>query len=85
MSYPYWGELVWLLVGGVAVVLFPAIFGIMLTAAHNAGRGRAAIVAAGMSHKAEHLADSASVNPLAFLWILAVLYIGYYSFGYIVA
>lgn len=85
MSYPYWGELVWTVVGGIAILLAPAILGVMFMAAHNYNKGRSAIVQAGMAHKAGSLSQRAGVNPLAFTWMLVVLFVGYYSFGYIVS
>lgn len=85
MSYPYWGELFWTAVGGIAILLAPAIVGVLIMAAHNYNRGRVAIVAAGMAHKAGSLSQRAGVNPLAFTWTIAILFVGYYSFGYIVS
>lgn len=84
MDYPI-GWIFWDLVGLVVILLAPAILGVMIMAAHNYNRGRAAIVAAGMAHKSGSLSQRVGVNPLAFAWMLAVLYVGYYSFGYIVA
>ena len=84
MDYPM-GWIFWDLVGLVAILLAPAIVGVMIMAAHNYNRGRAAIVQANMAHKAGAMSQRAGVNPIAFAWMLAVLYVGYYSFGYIVA
>lgn len=84
MDYPI-GWIFWDLVGLVVILLAPAILGVMIMAAHNYNRGRAAIVSAGMAHKSGSLSQRVGVNPLAFAWMLAVLYVGYYSFGYIVA
>lgn len=84
MDYPI-GWIFWDLVGLVVILLAPAILGVMIMAAHNYNRGRAAIVAAGMAHKAGSLSQCAGVNPLAFTWMLVVLFVGYYSFGYIVS
>lgn len=83
MDYPYWSNHVWQLVGLIVVILLPAISGTILMAGHNYNRGRAAVAAAGMSHKAGELSQRAGVNPIAFAYIFVLLYIGYRTFGFL--
>lgn len=83
MDYPYFGDLVWGLIAVAVLILLPAISGTILMAGHNYNRGRAAVAAAGMSHKAGELSQRAGVNPIAFAYIFVLLYIGYRTFGFL--
>jgi hypothetical protein len=73
MDYPYWGELVWLLVGVAAMLVMPAIFGILFSSAHNHKRSQAAIVNAAMAHKSTYIMNMQGINPLVVLMVVGWL------------